>query len=92
MDFMQVCAVCNGRLFPRTRVGRNADAYALTPCGHVFHRECAEQWVRRNQTCPTCRARVQNGRRIYLAEDTNKRSADNNSTRRKDVSFATVDL
>ena len=26
------------------------------PCGHAFHAECLVTWLRRNSTCPTCRA------------------------------------
>lgn len=27
------------------------------PCGHWFHTECTNQWLRTNPTCPMCRAR-----------------------------------
>lgn len=25
------------------------------PCGHLFHRPCIEQWIRKHCTCPICR-------------------------------------
>ena len=28
------------------------------PCGHCFHVECVDEWLKRRCTCPTCRAKV----------------------------------
>ncbi|ORZ14412.1 hypothetical protein BCR41DRAFT_86945 [Lobosporangium transversale] len=30
--------------------------YMLTPCGHLFHTECLERWMRIKLECPHCRA------------------------------------
>ncbi|KAG0049353.1 hypothetical protein BGZ83_005865 [Gryganskiella cystojenkinii] len=30
--------------------------YMLTPCGHLFHTECLERWMRIKLECPNCRA------------------------------------
>ncbi len=27
----------------------------VLPCGHCFHRPCAERWLHMNSTCPCCR-------------------------------------
>ncbi|GJJ70926.1 transmembrane E3 ubiquitin-protein ligase [Entomortierella parvispora] len=29
--------------------------YMLTPCGHLFHTECLERWMRIKLECPNCR-------------------------------------
>ena len=31
------------------------------PCGHVFHEICVFEWVRKNSTCPVCRANTITG-------------------------------
>lgn len=30
--------------------------YMLTPCGHLFHTDCLERWMRIKLECPHCRA------------------------------------
>ncbi|KAM0920352.1 hypothetical protein ACQ4PT_007578 [Festuca glaucescens] len=30
----------------------------LPACGHMFHRGCVAAWLRRNRTCPLCRAAI----------------------------------
>jgi hypothetical protein len=47
------CAVC---LAPHERT-----AAELT-CGHSFHRQCIERWLRISANCPICRATVGTGR------------------------------
>ncbi|CAN6300981.1 unnamed protein product [Urochloa humidicola] len=47
------CAVCLAEI----RYGEAAAR--LSPgCGHGFHAECIEAWLRVNSTCPLCRAAV----------------------------------
>jgi hypothetical protein len=42
----------------------------LTACGHRFHRGCVAAWLRRNRTCPLCRALiVPESGRLSAAED-----------------------
>jgi len=34
------------------------DLQHLEPCGHVFHMVCIRKWVRKESSCPKCRAEV----------------------------------
>jgi hypothetical protein len=45
------CSICLGGI----SVG---EATMVTPCGHVFHRECLTEWTYRKLTCPVCRAEL----------------------------------
>lgn len=29
-----------------------------TGCGHIFHKDCLEAWIKRKSKCPTCRGRI----------------------------------
>ena len=42
----EVCAVC---------LGGEGVGWAGTPCGHVFHMKCLEEWGRLRLVCPVCR-------------------------------------
>ncbi|EQC32645.1 hypothetical protein SDRG_09621 [Saprolegnia diclina VS20] len=44
------CVICMGVM---------NDAVKL-PCGHLFHANCIDAWLRMRSTCPTCRHRLQN--------------------------------
>jgi hypothetical protein len=54
-----VCAICHNGIAEN----RQLVAAHLQPTEngtlHVFHRECLEQWHRREATCPTCRVRLE---------------------------------
>lgn len=41
------CAVCLADYVCRDRLRR-------LPCGHHFHRQCADRWLRRSKRCPLC--------------------------------------
>lgn len=30
----------------------------MIPCTHRYHKECIEEWLRRNSVCPMCRFKV----------------------------------
>ena len=47
-----VCAVCyDNNNQPGTKL-------SVLPCGHRFHSSCVKTWLRRNNSCPHCRAPV----------------------------------
>ncbi|CAD6233304.1 unnamed protein product [Miscanthus lutarioriparius] len=46
------CAVCLSELADGEKVR------ALPGCGHVFHVDCVDAWLRSRNTCPVCRAEV----------------------------------
>ncbi|KAJ1282042.1 hypothetical protein BS78_03G019700 [Paspalum vaginatum] len=50
------CAVCLSELADGDKVR------ALPSCGHVFHVECVDAWLRSRTTCPVCRADVRTKR------------------------------
>ncbi|KAG8078330.1 hypothetical protein GUJ93_ZPchr0007g5472 [Zizania palustris] len=50
-----LCAICIGRL-----ADGGKKCWRLRPCGHVYHAECVGLWLRRETTCPLCRAAVVN--------------------------------
>jgi hypothetical protein len=43
------CAVC------LERYGDSDLIRVLPDCGHLFHRECIDPWLRQRPTCPVCR-------------------------------------
>lgn len=46
------CAVCMMSV-------NGVDAeHMLTPCNHLFHRDCLKQWLEHKHECPTCRAQL----------------------------------
>lgn len=43
-----VCTIC-------TDVYETEKPVAAMPCGHTFHDECLETWLKTARNCPTCR-------------------------------------
>jgi len=68
VDHHSSCAVCLQELV--------ADELAVKlPCKHLFHEECVRTWLKKQHTCPTCRAPLpQKGTASSEAEPTNAES------------------
>ncbi|KAM0830507.1 hypothetical protein ACQ4PT_066160 [Festuca glaucescens] len=47
-----LCAICKGLLAGGEKCRRLV-------CGHVYHAECVDPWLRRKTICPLCRAKVE---------------------------------
>ena len=48
------CAICLNEMV----VGEEA---RILQCKHLFHKQCVDEWLRVNATCPTCRMSVLSG-------------------------------
>jgi hypothetical protein len=48
-DDRETCVICVAPYEPGEASG------VLPGCGHVFHKLCADKWLRQNSTCPLCR-------------------------------------
>lgn len=44
-----ICSVC------QDIIGSEDTCRLLTPCRHIYHQNCIDQWFARNVHCPTCR-------------------------------------
>lgn len=49
-ETMMCCSICLEEYHGKDRVR------SLAQCGHLFHAECIDQWLQKNNTCPMCRS------------------------------------
>lgn len=47
----QVCCICLARYVDN-------DDLRLLPCGHFFHKDCVDKWLKINALCPLCKAEI----------------------------------
>ena len=40
---------------------KDGEVIVATPCEHVFHKRCCQEWFQLARTCPVCRFDVPNG-------------------------------
>ncbi|KAJ1911269.1 hypothetical protein LPJ71_002980 [Coemansia sp. S17] len=59
-DAAAVCAVCIQPVDTTLEDNRLdlTPSYMLTPCAHMYHTECLQQWMDIKLECPVCRARL----------------------------------
>ena len=48
---LSACAICQHDIAAGEEI-------ATLPCGHTFHCECVDDWLRISKACPTCRRRI----------------------------------
>ncbi|CAD8178554.1 unnamed protein product [Paramecium octaurelia] len=48
LDIQETCSVCLLE-YQKTAICR------FTPCHHIFHADCLEQWIMKHENCPLCR-------------------------------------
>uniref|UniRef100_A0ACD5VEV6 Uncharacterized protein n=1 Tax=Avena sativa TaxID=4498 RepID=A0ACD5VEV6_AVESA len=68
------CAVCLSELADGDKVR------ALPSCGHAFHVECVDAWLRAKTTCPLCRAEVELPQDSVKAESSSSPSSSSSSS------------
>ncbi|KAG2322642.1 hypothetical protein Bca52824_015855 [Brassica carinata] len=52
MDLFGTCCICQEDFF------LGGEATITSPCSHVFHTRCIEDWIQRSQKCPLCRLQL----------------------------------
>ena len=48
IDYNKNCSIC---------MEDNSDLWKSLPCNHWFHKLCINKWLKKNRTCPLCRAK-----------------------------------
>jgi len=59
---MPHCSVC---LSNWTDESDTTSSVCRLPCGHLFHNDCAQKWLRKKNSCPMCRAAVEEEEGAY---------------------------
>lgn len=51
-QIVQICTICQEVLT------ESVIPLTILPCGHIFHLNCSEQWLKRKPLCPNCRLKI----------------------------------
>lgn len=54
-DRLEQCAICMEPLFSAVS---EDNPLVILDCGHAFHVDCVEKWVKQRKDCPTCRTTI----------------------------------
>jgi hypothetical protein len=54
------CCICLNDYEP-------AQSLRVLPCAHHFHKDCVDEWLLVNSTCPTCRTSIFDGAAVATA-------------------------
>lgn len=65
-----VCCICLARYVDN-------DDLRLLPCGHFFHKDCVDKWLKINALCPLCKAEIEVVSTTAPANGFGRRHSDN---------------
>ena len=51
------CPICYRDYYTGNSENESEDAVRIG-CGHVYGRRCLDKWIQENDTCPTCRGKL----------------------------------
>lgn len=58
--FLKIFFKKNLLFFYKSSANIHNKLYMFTPCKHIFHSECLEQWLEQKKECPNCRTSFEN--------------------------------
>lgn len=68
------CCIC----FEEFKLNNRDNRITSLKCGHLFHRNCIELWIKNSHSCPNCRdhASLRHFRDIFVTNAENRRASD----------------
>ena len=73
----QECPICWNSIHSTSNINQSKGLTCkiiVTSCGHSFHEDCVNSWIKRNKTCPLC----SNNWSISMKLDCISKSIENN--------------
>lgn len=62
----KVCIICREEMVFPQEEGVLRNTPKKLGCGHIFHFKCLKSWLERQQSCPTCRTSLLQGKSHFL--------------------------